>query len=404
MKAFAKQLFGAGYERIGKSMLVCLILFLVIYSAGLEVMISPSVFWLTVTALPAGIMWQVLTSAQNENSLRNLFMLPFRNRELTFSIVLTFAGHTLITKTFPVLALLFAVHRWSLAQIMVSLLCGFNGCMIAAAWYSMMKNRKLLRIFLWGAAIFSAIFFIERILAFGLIVFVSLALSVLQLSSVDAYVFYHPVRAKGLTRHANREGSVFLYLVRYLVTNKSYLWNTVVLLAVACYLPAMLGQFEGLRIMPLGFAVLCLNTPICILLSCDPGLEQAVRMLPEQVSRFCVRYCLFIFMFHMAVNSVYVVSWQIWNGGVGWEEGVTALLFAFQSAVLSVLLEWLYPIRNWKVESDLWHHPRKYFVPAVMLLVAGLLSICPLGVWPWIGALLAEVLFLALFARRISLL
>ena len=34
--------------------------------------------------------------------------------------------------------------------------------------------------------------------------------------------------------------------------------------------------------MPLGLAVLCLNTSICILLSCDPGLEQAVRTLPEQ--------------------------------------------------------------------------------------------------------------------------
>ena len=27
--------------------------------------------------------------------------------------------------------------------------------------------------------------------------------------------------------------------------------------------------------------------------------------------------------------------------------------------VLSVLLEWFYPIRGWKVESDLWHHPQQ---------------------------------------------
>lgn len=53
-----------------------------------------------------------------------------------------------------------------------------------------------------------------------------------------------------------------------------------------------------------------------------------------------------------------------------------AVFFALQSAVLSVLLEWFYPIRNWKIESDLWHHPRKYVVPVIMLL-AGAVSDCP---------------------------
>ena len=54
-----------------------------------------------------------------------------------------------------------------------------------------------------------------------------------------------------------------------------------------------------------------------------------------------------------------------------------AVFFALQSAVLSVLLEWFYPIRDWKIESDLWHHPRKYVVPMVMLLLAGAVSAWP---------------------------
>ena len=48
--------------------------------------------------------------------------------------------------------------------------------------------------------------------------------------------------------------------------------------------------------------------------------------------------------------------------------------FALLSAVGSVLLEWYCPIRGWKIESDLWHHPRKYIVPAAMLLLAGLVG------------------------------
>ena len=112
--------------------------------------------------------------------------------------------------------------------------------------------------------------------------------------------------------------------------------------------------------MPLGFAILCQNTPICILLSCDPDLERAVRTLPGQVARFCSRYCLFIFTVHIIVNSTCLCSWQIQYGNVtGWDFFI-ALLFAMQSAILSVFLEWQYPIRGWKIESDLWHHPRKY--------------------------------------------
>ena len=44
---------------------------------------------------------------------------------------------------------------------------------------------------------------------------------------------------------------------------------------------------------------------------------------------------------------------------------------------LAVLPASGYPIRDWKIESDLWHHPRKYVVPMVMLLLAGAVSAWP---------------------------
>ena len=66
----------------------------------------------------------------------------------------------------------------------------------------------------------------------------------------------------------------------------------------------------------------------------------------------------------MAVNSVYLISWQIGKSGVNSTEIITALIIALQSAILSVLLEWFYPIRNWKIENDLWHHPAKVYCTA----------------------------------------
>ena len=73
----------------------------------------------------------------------------------------------------------------------------------------------------------------------------------------------------------------------------------------------------------------------------------------------------------MVADAIFLCSWQIQNGGINVLMIAGAIFFALQSAVLSVLLEWFYPIRGWKIESDLWHHPRKYVVPVVMLLLAG---------------------------------
>jgi ABC-type branched-subunit amino acid transport system ATPase component len=46
------------------------------------------------------------------------------------------------------------------------------------------------------------------------------------------------------------------------------------------------------------------------------------------------------------------------------------LLFGMISAGLTVVLEMKFPLLNWKVESDLWHHPRKYVVPGIMAIFA----------------------------------
>ena len=152
----------------------------------------------------------------------------------------------------------------------------------------------------------------------------------------------------------------------------------------------------GLSVVPVGFAILSLNTPICILLSCDCDLEQAVRFLPGQKGCFCIPYCLFIVLCNMAADVIFLCSWQIQNGGITVLMIAGAVFFALQSAVLSVLLEWLYPIRGWKIESDLWHHPRKYVVPVIMLLLAGGVLVRPV-LLPVLLVLLAVEIIILLF-------
>lgn len=372
------------------------------YTTGINMEIAASVLFLTATFLSAGTMWQAIHSSGNADPMAGLFMLPFTSRGMVFSFVLAFAGYTLLTIIFPVLALFFAVHEWSVLQIAVALFCACNGCFMAAAWYAMTKKRRQMPFaVLWCVGMILSIFLVREVVVFILIVFASLLLSFLRLLTTDAYVFYRPASAKLLIRHTKGTGSIFLYLLRYLVTNKNYLMNTIGLCVVGGILPMILGKFEELYVIPLGFAILCLNTPICILLSCDPGLEQTVRVLPGQAGRFCIRYSFFIFFVNMTESSVYLAVWQIQHGGVGSKEIITAALIALQSAILSVLLEWIHPIRNWKIESDLWHHPRKYVVPLIMLLIAGFIGMWPVGIWVLFCIVIAESFSLPFIARRI---
>ena len=114
----------------------------------------------------------------------------------------------------------------------------------------------------------------------------------------------------------------------------------------------------------------------------------------------------------MAADLIFLGSWYVINGGFVGEYGMksmdtmsvyvilTVVFFALQSAVGSVFMEWFCPVRGWKIESDLWHHPRKYIVPALMLLLAGVVGTAPMVTPVMIVTLIVEVLILLVQCRR----
>ena len=328
----AKKLFGVKYERLIRTLFLELVAFWGLHISGFRVEIAPFILYLMVVAFSGGVMWQALSAGDNRANLENMFMLPFEGRTLVFSYVAALGAYTLLTKTAGLLAVVWAVGHWSWAEIMGSILCALAAIVTVACLYP------------------------------------------LRLGRMDAYAFYVQPASRGRTVKVYRRCSVRRYLFRYLMAHKNYLVNTAAMWGVACVLPVLLGQMEARFVLPIGFAILSLNTPICILLSCDPALERAVRFLPGQGRAFYVPYCLFIFGCNLAADIVFLCSWQIQLGGIGPLHALTAAAFALLSAVGSVLLEWYFPLRGWKIESDLWHHPRKYVVPAVMLLLAGLVS------------------------------
>ena len=374
-KAFAKKLFGARYERLPRTLLIDVIVFWGLYIAGFQVQIAPSVRILMISAFTAGVMWQALSSGDNITELGHMLMLPHRNREFVFSYVAALGVYAVLTKTGLLFAVVLAVSVWKPIEIVGMLICMIHAVLMAGAVYSLRKYWYAGGI--WTAAIVAVILFLGSRAWFSLLLFVNGMFAALILWRADGYAFYQWESKKKRALRQRKTASLCRYFFRYLSCHKNYLLNTAVMWCVALVLPYFLRGMAGMSVIPVGFAILSLNTPICILLSCDRDLEQAVRFLPGQKRRFCIPYCLFIFLCNMAADVIFLLSWQIQNGSVTVFLIAGAVFFALQSAVLSVLLEWFYPIRGWKIESDLWHHPRKYVVPVVMLLIAGAASVWP---------------------------
>ncbi len=402
-KAFAKKLFGANYERLPRTLFIDVIIFWGLYIAGFQVQIASFVRVLMISTFTAGVMWQALSSKDNVVELTAMLMLPYRCREFVFSYVGVLGAYTVLTKTGLLFAVLLAVSVWNPVELVGMILCMVHAVLMAAAVYSLRKYWYMGG--LWTAGIVSAMRSVDSIafgngLLVGLLLLLNSLFAVLILWRAEGCVFYPKESKKSHVVRQGKRATLWRYFFRYLSCHKNYLLNTAVMWCVALVLPCFFSEMAGLSVIPVGFAILSLNTPICILLSCDPDLERAVRFLPGQKGCFCIPYCLFIFLCNMAADAIFLCSWQIQNGSVTVYMIAGAVFFALQSAVLSVLLEWLYPIRGWKIESDLWHHPRKYVVPVVMLLLAGGVLVWPVLLPVLLGLLAVEIIILLFIGRR----
>jgi len=390
-KVFFKHIFGANYEAVKKSIFVIGVVFFAIVAAEIKMVIAPSVLFLTATFFSMGVMWQNLQSKRNLENLQGILIMPFENRQLVIAYVLSLTVHALLTKSALVLAIFFAVGTWDILEVVIALVCACNGCLFAVMGYLFWRKAKGVLVLLWIIGYFAAICGVESLFVFGGIVLLSLVAFLAILSRVDAYAFYHQRSTGTVLRKKIRKGNFLIYLMRYILINKNYMINTAGLCVVACVLPGILNQFDTLNVFPIGLAILSLNTPLCILLSVDKDLEQAVRMLPGQSVRLRLKYYEFLIAVNILISSIYLVSWQLQCGNMNAQMLVGVVVFSAKSAFYSVVLEWKYPLRNWKLESDLYHHPRKYIVPAIMMCMAGFISVWKPFVWVLTGSLVVEL-------------
>lgn len=367
---FLRKYFGAR----GKRLVRTLVVYGGLAATEWRVAISPFVLCLMTSVFSGGAMLRALAAADGQTELRHLLMLPENARDIVRGYIGALALYTPATKTLPLLSLLLAVSRWS-AQTLCSVgLCALCSVLLAALFHSGLR---------WFAALWMLALFVVLRLYAGECVFLPLlalsaAASLFLLARADAWAFLCATPPGSRSGKHAQHFFMLRYFLRHLFTHRNYLVNTAGLWLVAAAMPFFFTSFaREIFVAPLGFAILTLNTPLSVLLSADPTFDRAVRMLPGSVRLFCLPYVVLLAGANLLADTVFLISWTLTIGPVTPPMLAAAGFIALQSALAAVWLEWQHPLKNWRSESDLWHHPRKYLVPAVMLLLAA-----AIGSWP----------------------
>lgn len=397
---FARKFFGVRGQRLVRTLVLCAVVYGGLSAAGWHVAIAPFVLGLMTGLFSGGVMGRALTAADAQTELRHLLMLPCRSRDVVLGYVGAMAAYTLATKTLPLLAVLLAVSGWTSGTLLLAGLCALNGVLLAALFVGSQRGRWAVG--LWAIVLLAML----RVCAgrvFLLLIFAFSALaSICLIARGDAYALLRGVTS-GRRRSASARHLLMLrYFLRHLFAHKNYLVNTVGLWGVAVVLPFFFAGFaRQIFVAPLGFAILTLNTPLSVLLSADPALDRAVRMLPGGWRMVCLPYVALLAGAALVADVVFLVSWTFTIGPITPPMLAAALFIVLQSAIAGAWLEWRHPLRNWRIESDLWHHPRKYLVPGAMLFLAAAIGSWPQSLAACWGVLVVECVVAVCCAKKL---
>lgn len=321
LKINMKNFMGAKYERLPRNLVLWAILFAGIHASEIDLMISPTVLYLTTVFLTIGGFIQVLSADTTVESLQGQLMLPEDPIQFYSAVFLTTTLYIFLTKVGTLLIVYLSVNHFYPSNLIGMIACFFIS----------------------GFFIFPFAIHTEK-----------------------------KESSKDIIEHT-RDNFIF-YILRYLISNKRYIINTLMIWTFGVLFSLMVGHYLSSNFISFGFVLMCLNTPLGIILSSDKNLYQQIQALPRQTNKVFLPYASFLFVVNIVSCIILLISWQIMIGHFSSIMLLNALLFSISSSLLTVVLEMKFPLLDWKIESDLWHHPRKYIVPVIMMLVAIILS------------------------------
>ena len=250
-------------------------------------------------------------------------------QSFTLSYIGAYGLYTIITKSALLIAVILAVSVPDITEIFGMLICTLNGILVSSAVYVMKKHRTLG--FIWAAVSVAAVFseYAVILLAANLIV------ATLLLLTADPYNFINSFTAGAQLRGSHKH-SVWKYLFRYMTARKNYLFNTAAMWVVGIFFPFLLRESGVDAFLPIGFAILSINTPLCVLISADSSMREAIRFLPSGTRTFCLPYFSFIAVNNIIAYTFYLTSFGLQAGGLEPRNIVLAVLLLIAGVICVV--------------------------------------------------------------------
>lgn len=368
VKALSRQLLGAKYENVAKSLFSAGIIFCSFTAAGIRIPVSEHIFFLTSVLLPFGFMLQMLSAKAYRDTFDAMLVMPHKTISLIFSLVISMSIYVIAIRILPVWMLFLAVSPSLWSNTICALSGTITACILSSTFYCLYHQKHPLPAFILTATAAWILLTVEKLPLPILILFSLMA--GFYISTVSPYIFTSFSQTKKKLIQKKHKAGILTYLLRCCMSSTAFRFNTLGLCAAALFLPALLTDIEGISLFPFGLVILSVNSPLTTVLSADKDLDHAVRILPDQGKRFFLKYGIFIAAVLLVPAFLYLISWQTQKEGPAFLQILTVFFFTALSSVLSVFLEWKFPIHSWKTESDLWHHPRKYLIPAAEMLLA----------------------------------
>jgi hypothetical protein len=284
--------------------------------------------------------------------------------------------YVLSTRTLPVYALILAFTKVSVLEIILILAEYIFVCFGSMAVFAYFSDRKYISVSLAVAGI--AMCFLMPLSPISVVIYLAASIFILfLLIHTDPYRFMRIDSGKQQQVRNCRSSHLLVarYIFRYLMSNRSYLISPLIITAFICFLVVSMKNmnFNGGAL--IGVALSTMNTPLAIIVSSNRGLHEKLDSMPSKFRNFFIPYACFLFAYYLTVNAIILTTVSFLGVEITIKSIAAAIIFPLQAAAATAYMEDKKHLSEWSVETDLWHHPRKYIVPAVLSLEAGLMTL-----------------------------
>lgn len=164
------------------------------------------------------------------------------------------------------------------------------------------------------------------------------------------------------------------YFFRVLQAEKIYRTNTLFIvgfLIIWCVIARKNSILFGIS-----WSIGAVNTPFLTMLSGDVYLTRQVAMLPEKKDSVYRQYTAFLTAYFLIINiiilSAGIIIFREWAFAQIMFHGMEMIIISLIEIFLGIYLEKRHRITGWQTKQELWKHPRKYLLPAIVFLLFSL--------------------------------